>query len=922
MSATTMDRPGQQSSGSVPSSANRRGRGGARGNWRIGFVMGLRDARKHRGRSALIMAMIGLPVMALVAGLSYFFTDEISLEESLPARLGTTAAAVSLNSDIPQALAQDPYDRNTSSLGPAKPVPGHRPGPYSEGEISSITGSPVVPLHQEGGYVRLAGRSVRTPGIMQIDGDDLTRTGLGSLVSGRFASGSEEITVTPDAVRAGVPASGDVQVRVYDSDYQTYRVVGVVEALTTDFRPPWFVAPFRPLGAGQTTYLVERSEPVTWSDVQAWNAYGLEVVSRAVIEDPPPTSAIHPEVRTTFEQQQGIVVATLLVIGVMVETTLLAGPAFAVSAARRRRSLALASATGADQRQLRQYVVAQAFLLGAGAAVAGALVGLAIFGGYALLLRRPGEVWANTPLDVPWLIILGVVALAIVAAGVAALLPARGLGRLDVADALIGRNGRGRVRGSFPWLGLALVIAGATLAISVSATSRGQLVWWVGYLIGLGAVTVLVGALLALPALLQAVGPGLGRLSLSLRLAARDGVRQQSRTIPAIAAVMAATAAITGLAINDGSTERQYALSYQPQAVFGRGVVYGGGFDSTGSEQVAEIRRDHSDWRVVERRSLGTSPSTGVAVSVGIQPAGCTAEQVLVYEESSYQRCGVVGGQGALGRIGVTERAAADPAAVLTSTQLATLNADGILVAEPGLIQNGRVRLVTGQVDAATPNQVTGVRTIEIPAVAVRPELLDQAFPQGGFGAWMRPGAAASRRVPTTLDRTEFIAPSGTISESDQVAISDQTEYFYVERGYERPPNTVTFLTFGIAGFLVLVAALVATALSQVESRADLATLAALGSTVALRRRLAAAQAALIAVVGTVLGILVGLPLGVATAITAIGSYSGSSMVLPPVVVVLPWLGFAILLLVVPALAISVAALGVRRAPAMTRRLD
>ncbi|HEY5821952.1 MAG TPA: FtsX-like permease family protein, partial [Propionibacteriaceae bacterium] len=116
----------------------------------------------------------------------------------------------------------------------------------------------------------------------------------------------------------------------------------------------------------------------------------------------------------------------------------------------------------------------------------------------------------------------------------------------------------------------------------------------------------------------------------------------------------------------------------------------------------------------------------------------------------------------------------------------------------------------------------------------------------------------------------------------------------------------------------------IVTALSQSESRGDLATLAALGSTVSLRRQLAGAQAGLVALTGVVLGIVVGLPAGVAVGIinTSVNYQDPNGSSATPPVIAMPWLGFAVLVVLVPLLAIAVAALGVRRVPTMTRRIN
>ena len=75
--------------------------------------------------------------------------------------------------------------------------------------------------------------------------------------------------------------------------------------------------------------------------------------------------------------------SAFMAIGLLLETTLLVGPAFAVSAARQRRTLALAASNGATTAQLRRTVLAQALVLGVLAALVGAVVG--VLGAWAVI---------------------------------------------------------------------------------------------------------------------------------------------------------------------------------------------------------------------------------------------------------------------------------------------------------------------------------------------------------------------------------------------------------------------------------------------------------------------------------------------------------------------------------------------------------
>ena len=104
---------------------------------------------------------------------------------------------------------------------------------------------------------------------------------------------------------------------------------------------------------------------------------------------------------------------------------------------------------------------------------------------------------------------------------------------------------------------------------------------------------------------------------------------------------------------------------------------------------------------------------------------------------------------------------------------------------------------------------------------------------------------AKHHKIATQPVSYEIVDPAGPISRVDEKSINDRVlDRMEVERGFQSVLQVLLGVLLGVAAALVLVAALVSTALSQAEGRADLATLAALGGTVGLRRRLVAGQAA------------------------------------------------------------------------------
>ena len=106
----------------------------------------------------------------------------------------------------------------------------------------------------------------------------------------------------------------------------------------------------------------------------------------------PPAAAELPEtvrMQSAGDLQRNGLMVGLAAVMLLVSTTLLVGPAFAVSAARQRRTLALAASNGAHTPVLRRTVLAQALLLGAASALLGVVAGVGL--AWLLLHLTPGR---------------------------------------------------------------------------------------------------------------------------------------------------------------------------------------------------------------------------------------------------------------------------------------------------------------------------------------------------------------------------------------------------------------------------------------------------------------------------------------------------------------------------------------------------
>ena len=512
-----------------------------RQSWRLALRLARRDAWTHKGRSLLIVVMVAAPVLLVGTSATWFATTEISVRESLPVRLGNAQAEITVANSF-TAIQQLADGRAHSSWEQdAKPFGSHQPGTaWTVQQLDALTGGrvversyPVLFLSNNGRLTRLTGLALPTA--------ELPTSGLARLVSGRWPSAADEIAVTGAGQSHGLPTTGSVTVLGgTPASERAVRVVGVVSARNVEWRALDLVTG-KPAAAGAespdsaSNYLVFRDRPVTWAEVRDWNRYGLLVVSRAVVLDPPPVTQQPAElVHQTAADSAAIAFVALITAGLLLETTLLAGPAFAVSAARRRYALAQIAGNGADRAQLRRYVLGEALLLGGGATVLGAGLAVLLGWGVGVLEAHIKPAASVGPFDVPWLALLALVMAATVSALIAALVPAWGASQVGIADVLAGRDRSRPIRRTAPALGFLLVVGAAVLLAIEVATMGSDL----EPAVAAAASSILViGVLLLVPSVLVGLGQAVGQLPLPLRLPIRDAARKRSRSASAVAAV-------------------------------------------------------------------------------------------------------------------------------------------------------------------------------------------------------------------------------------------------------------------------------------------------------------------------------------------------------------------------------------------------
>jgi putative ABC transport system permease protein len=524
---------------------------------------------------------------------------------------------------------------------------------------------------------------------------------------------------------------------------------------------------------------------------------------------------------------------------------------------------------------------------------------------------------------------------------VAALLPSLRLGRLDVIGVMRGQSVSPRLNKVLPVLGVALAAVGALVTISGARPGMGG----GDFRVAVGAIGLVLGVLLVIPALLLLFGRMTARLPVAPRMATRDAARHRSRSAPTVAAILAGVTALTAFSIGLASDTKQQVAQYVPQGLPGEGVLHTGDAETllAASAALAEIGTGvvQTPFLLVRAAEDPFGPPTAPGTEAEPQPfvvalvPGCTLAESIVQNSPDAHCIGLGTHASNNGFIGVLPAAEIARRLHLGDAQRQVVEQGGIAVAVPSLAKLPSVTMVDGTFvldqNSYAPNQVVEKARSSLPVVAVASSARGGGVMPDQSSAFVTPETAKRLGWPTQQQSVLLrAADGGAIDKATETRLDERLGDqggLYVERGFQRYDQGVMRVMFGIAAFLILVVTLISTALSMAEQQADMATFAAVGATRRTRRALAASQAMVVGFVGAVLGIAMGLVPGIAISypLTAeSGSFDpATGRELPPVhFLAIPWLPLALVVIGVPLLAGLLSAIAIRKAPAMTRRAD
>jgi putative ABC transport system permease protein len=337
-----------------------------------------------------------------------------------------------------------------------------------------------------------------------------------SLVSGHYPSGTGQVALTSGVASELHLAVGDT----WRAGGSARRVVGIVtnpQNLLDEFA---LVAPGQVSAPTLVTVLF---------DAPGVNPHSLgpDVVSRTAAN----TNEINPVTISLAAATLGMLLIALVGVG-----------GFTVLAQRRLRSIGMLGAQGARDAHLGLVVRANGFVAGVVGAVAGFALGLAAW----LAYRPRAEASAHHVMgafQLPWLVIFVSMALAVLAAYLAAVRPARAIARMPIVAALAGRppaprqarrwagpTGAGLLVLAFFLIGLA-----SEQATSAAAETGNKSTLFLALVVGL--IALCAGVVLVAPTCLALLARAARRAPIAVRLALRDLARYRARSGAALGAI-------------------------------------------------------------------------------------------------------------------------------------------------------------------------------------------------------------------------------------------------------------------------------------------------------------------------------------------------------------------------------------------------
>ncbi|HEU4828758.1 MAG TPA: FtsX-like permease family protein, partial [Gemmatimonadales bacterium] len=541
---------------------------------RLALTIAARTSIRSLGRSALIVAMVALPVtglvgIAVVADSAYNPTAQ----ERITTELGRAEAMLRVTQGSGVGLRQYPTQPSYWTAGNWE-----NQGDFVSPRDALPAGTRILPVTTTTVTAKTA------TGIGRIDvreGEvwDPSFAGHYDVVEGRAPRSDREVMVTASLLTRLGAKVGD-SVALQEGPLAQVTIVGVLDDQTRPAAQEWFFARTGAISGTSAwddlqnaTFYLPNTE-VSWEMVRELNEDGITVLSRSVLLNPPADDGSFAWYNPLGTLMSIMAMVAIVAAFAAFEVILLAGAAFTVTARQQQRTLATIASVGAPRRLLFRILAANGIVLGAIGGLLGTAIGVGAAAAY-MAITADGSATQYYSFHVPWLGFLAAIAFAVLIGWIASLLPARNTSRFDVVAALRGARKPPAANLRRPVTGLVMLlggigitlVGGILMAVLIEAGreyANGHPLQWVPVVMLIaGPILAQLGLVLCGPLLLRAIARMLHGSGLGARLASRDSARNPGRAVPALAAVMTTVfVAVFGMCVAAGSDESMRA-NYQ-----------------------------------------------------------------------------------------------------------------------------------------------------------------------------------------------------------------------------------------------------------------------------------------------------------------------------------------------------------------------
>ena len=331
------------------------------------------------------------------------------------------------------------------------------------------------------------------------------------LLSGRYPTLPGQVAITQ-----GVAEDFNLRVgRVWHLGTQHLLVVGTVQ------NPQSLLDEFALVATGQVPLTSTTKITALFDPRPGMKPLGSDIVSANAANANATTSLVSPATITLLLATIGMILIGLVAIA-----------GFTVLAQRRLRSIGMLQSLGATDRHVRLVVRANGAVVGAVGGVLGAVLGFALWTAYRPHLEASSHHVIGL-FQLPWTVLLIAALIAMLTPLLAASRPARSIMKVPIVKALSGRPAPPKPTHRSAVPGVVLLVASfALLGLAGSSHGGG------GTLPLLGGFVCLIAAIILLAPITVGLLGRLGRhLPVTPRLALRDLARYRSRSASALAAI-------------------------------------------------------------------------------------------------------------------------------------------------------------------------------------------------------------------------------------------------------------------------------------------------------------------------------------------------------------------------------------------------